>query len=68
MAKKPKQITLSELRKDLPMILAKVELLGEKYVVTKNGKKVFIIEPVKGDKPVGHPYGGGEDSRGIPRP
>jgi prevent-host-death family protein len=41
-----KEITLSELRSDLPNILWKVNLLGESFVVTKNGKKAFIIQPV----------------------
>jgi prevent-host-death family protein len=47
------EITLSELRSDLPNILWKVNLLGESFVVTKNGKKAFIIQPVSdGDEDV----------------
>jgi len=38
-------ITLSEFRNNLPMILAKVALLGEEFVVTKHGKPVAVLMP-----------------------
>ncbi len=60
MARKHREISVSELRAGLPMILHRVELLDESYVVKKYGKKVCIIQAVSGDSPPDHPSGGAE--------
>lgn len=59
-AKKHKEISVSELRADLPMILHRIVLLNESYVVKKHGKKVCIIQAVPGNSSVNHPHGGAE--------
>lgn len=47
MTKKHKEISVTELRKDLPMILQRVALLKESFIVVKHGKKFCIIKPVE---------------------
>lgn len=47
MKKHGTRITVSELRNNLPMILSKVKLLKETYVITNHGRPMAVLEPYK---------------------
>ena len=49
---KPKEISVSKFRSDLPDILYKVLLQGESYVVVKHGRKFARVCPVSDPKEV----------------
>jgi antitoxin (DNA-binding transcriptional repressor) of toxin-antitoxin stability system len=64
------EITVSELRAELSMILYRVALKEEKFLILKNGHPYAVLGPVpenvaKRKENLGHPNGGGESSRGI---
>jgi antitoxin (DNA-binding transcriptional repressor) of toxin-antitoxin stability system len=46
------EVTEEELRTELPSILTRVQLMGESFSVTRDGKPLAIITPVPGDDPV----------------
>jgi antitoxin (DNA-binding transcriptional repressor) of toxin-antitoxin stability system len=48
MKKGETEISVSELREDLPSLLARVQLLGESFAIMKHGKRTAIIRPLEG--------------------
>lgn len=43
----PKKVSVSKLRKELPDILHRIHLLGESFVVVKNGRTFAVLSPVR---------------------
>lgn len=43
----PIELTVSDLRRELPTVLHRVLLLGESFVVLKNGKQFAVLSPIE---------------------
>jgi antitoxin (DNA-binding transcriptional repressor) of toxin-antitoxin stability system len=44
--RQPEEISLSKLRRDLPEIVSRMQVLGESFRVMKNGRQFALLTPI----------------------